>query len=340
MGWSRNLARFGLVGLSKLMSLSAMKRLVGRDFYVVNYHSIAGADDDPYINDNIYRTAHEFEQDLRFYKNHFNILSSVDLIDLIVENRPFPKDSMVLTFDDGLRINYDYQVPILKKHDVTATFFLCSAFVDNQDLHYGRKKNLLRQRIETADDNLNQIVRDYLSDNRIYDEDVSRSLARIGYRNRGHIEEIAKLTGLDFRAYLLKYKPYLDSGQIREMVKDGFTIGAHSVDHPRYGELSLQEQLWQTINSMEDIASRFELNYKLFAFPYSDEALTAEFYEEIGSHVDLTFGMGGFVDDPVSFNIQRGEVESTQLPIELALKYRLLLAYIVKISSRTRGKMR
>src|SRR5690606_12407735 len=105
------------------------------------------ADSDPYINRNIYRTVSEFEDDIRFLSRNFSVFSAVDLIDMIASNKPFPKDTLVITFDDGLKINLEYQVPILKQYHITATFFLCSAFVDNKDLHYKRKVNLIVQKL-------------------------------------------------------------------------------------------------------------------------------------------------------------------------------------------------
>lgn len=336
MGFGKSALRSGLVGLSKFMRLSVLKSLVGRDLYVVNYHSLADADNDPYINKNVYRSVDEFEKDLQFYRDNFNIIGCIELLDLIAGEKPIPKDSLIITFDDGLRVNYDLQVPILKKHNVTATFFLCSAFLDNRDLHYGRKANLLRQRLALGDPTHYQRVADYLSDNDILLGDVDQSLAGITYGNRAHLEQIARLVGVSFQDYLSSHRPYLDSWQIEEMIKSGFTIGAHSIDHPKYGELPLERQLEQTIESMQNIATRFGLKYKAFAFPYSDDALSPEFFKSIAPYVDLTFGMGGFVDDPVGFNIQRGDVESTKLPAEHAVKYRLLLAWLHKMFTKKR----
>jgi peptidoglycan/xylan/chitin deacetylase (PgdA/CDA1 family) len=311
------------------MGLTSLKSLLNRNVYVINYHSISGEDVDPVINNNIYRTRTEFEADIKFYLKHFNIVSAVDLIEIINNNEALPKDSLVLTFDDGLRINRLIHAPILKKYHVKATFFLNSAFIDNADMHFKRKNNLLLQRLKKKEyQHLRKHVRDYLNDHNIFEKNTIQSLNSINYRNRYHLDKIAEVLQLDFRAYLKKSKPYLSSGQVIEMLEEGFTIGAHSIDHPRYSELSREEQLHQTIGSMDFVARKFNLPYRLFAFPYNDLALDQAFYEEIRPFVDLAFGMRGFVDDSIDFSLQRAEVESTQLPIELALKYRFLTSYI------------
>lgn len=317
------------------MTLAGLKNLAKRDVCIVNYHSILGVDSDPYINKNVYRTESEFEQDVRFISKHFNVISASELVGLLKEGKPLPKDAMVITFDDGLRINYDYQVPILRKCKVTATFFICSAFMDNQELHYGRKVNLLVQTLRQNHDNLRiQRVRDYLADNGLFSSDVFESLSRISYHNRKHLDQVGKLIDVDFKSYLADKKPYLGSAEITQMLSDGFSIGAHSIDHPRFDDLSLDEQVEQTVGSLRHIRDRFNLGYGLFAFPYNDNVLSQEYYDMIRPHVDLTFGMAGFVDDPVSFNFQRAEVESTKLPIELAMKYRFLLSIVDRVVKR------
>jgi hypothetical protein len=86
------------------------------------------------------------------------------------------------------------------------------------------------------------------------------------------------------------------------------------------------------------MAEQFGLDYRLFAFPYSDDSLAPAFYRKIASYVDLTFGMGGFVDDAISFNIQRGDIESTGLPVADAFSYRLLLACMHNLRHPRQGR--
>ena len=48
----------------------------------------------------------------------------------------------LLTFDDGLSECYQVVAPILKEKGIPATFFLCSAFVDNHELAYRFQEEL------------------------------------------------------------------------------------------------------------------------------------------------------------------------------------------------------
>ena len=328
MGLAKKIVKDGVLMLSRFIRFESLKNLLNRNIFVVNYHSIQGLDVDPYINKEIYRTESEFENDIKFYQKHFDIISAVDLIDIVKKAKVSRKDYLILTFDDGLRINNEVHIPILRRYDVKATLFLNSAFVDNKDLHFARKRNLILQNIH--DDNVFK-VRDYLIDHSKFHESVGKSLNLIGYREKKHFDEIAKILELDLVHYLSSYKPYLSSREINNILKQGFSVGAHSVDHPRYIELSIEEQVRQTVESIEAIVGMFDLPYRLYAFPYEDVFLTKEFYKRIRPYVDLTFGTKGFIDDVIDFNIQRSEVESTQLPIELALKYRFFSSYVYTV---------
>src|SRR5690606_31629924 len=252
MSLSKKLASRGVVTLSKFIGLASLMRVVRPSIYVVNYHSIADADIDPYINRNTYRTASEFEDDLKFYLKHFRILSTTELIEYLKINTPLPANSMLITLDDGLRINYDIQYPILKKYGITASFFLTSAFIDNKDLHLGRKLNLLMQKLRSSpDDSTRKILTEYLADNGLFKENIEDSLRALDDKVKHHVESIAELIDVNFTKFLEEHRPYLSSSQVNEMLQNGFGFGAHSIDHPRYSQLSLEEQIQQTIGSLD-----------------------------------------------------------------------------------------
>src|SRR5690606_39560979 len=92
---------------------------------------------------------------------------------------------------------------------------------------------------------------------------------------------------------------------INELIAQGFTFGAHSLNHPLYEELSLDEQIHQTLASIEDIKNRFQLDYTVFSFPFTDFKVNKKFFSAIKNHVDLTFGSAGIKDDEIAFNLQR-----------------------------------
>jgi len=71
----------------------------------------------------------KLEQQLIFYKKHFSDVSISDL-DQFFKNRKWHKDKpgLILSFDDGLRSNYEIASPLLEKYGFTGWFFIPTDF--------------------------------------------------------------------------------------------------------------------------------------------------------------------------------------------------------------------
>src|SRR4030065_2790903 len=63
------------------------------------------------------------------------------------------------------------------------------------------------------------------------------------YQDVGKINDLAELFQIDFSAYLKIRKPYMTSGQVSELIEQGYDVGAHSIDHPLYASIPLEEQI-------------------------------------------------------------------------------------------------
>ena len=93
---------------------------------VLMYHSIGTAKLNPYVV-----SADKFNMDMNYLKeNGFTTLSTDELYDFMVENKPVPKKSVLITFDDGYVDNYTNAFPILKKYNFKATIFVITGEVD------------------------------------------------------------------------------------------------------------------------------------------------------------------------------------------------------------------
>jgi len=130
--------------------------------------------------------------------------------------------------------------------------------------------------------------------------------------------------------FLGKEKPYLTTEQIKSLSNNGFTIGAHSIDHPYYYQIPLDEQLRQTRESLDFVTSIVNQKLKLFAFPFTDFKVSKDFFEALEPHVDLTFGTAGLKNDEIFYNLQRiGAEKDKHEPLASILK-KEYTRYIVK----------
>ncbi len=98
---------------------------------VLMYHSIGKAKFNPYVV-----STDRFNLDMQYLnENGFTTLSTDELYDFMANNKPIPKKSVLITFDDGYEDNYTNAFPILKKYNFKATIFVITSTIDKSK-HY------------------------------------------------------------------------------------------------------------------------------------------------------------------------------------------------------------
>ncbi|MCX6245529.1 MAG: polysaccharide deacetylase family protein [Bacteroidetes bacterium] len=262
------------------------------------------------------RNTKEFIADLDLFLKHYKPIGVAEVLDSYKADRPLPENSFLLSFDDGLREFNDVVAPILLQKGIPATCFLNSGFVDNRDLFYRYKASLLIGRLKETGIQT-EPVRTWFRDHHLSENTHDYGLLTISYSNRYLLDELAVLLDYDFGEYLRKNHPYLDFAQIQTLIRQGFTFGAHSIDHPEFRFLPENEQIRQTSQSILDIKEKFGLYYKLFSFPFTDFGIQTSFFDRIFDpaepFADLTFGGAGLKRDSVRKNIQRIPFEEGSL---------------------------
>jgi peptidoglycan/xylan/chitin deacetylase (PgdA/CDA1 family) len=291
--------------------------LSGRPLILPYYHMVS---DEPLPHVRplySYKTVLQFKQDLEFFLKHFSPVHPDDLLKYLREGTSLPRSGFLLSFDDGFREMADIVAPILKAKGVSAMIFVNSAFVDNRELCFHQKIALLigqlaAKPLATLEGKLKGLLRD----KGIAGDETASMLKLVRYANRAVLDEAATLCDLRFDLFLQQQKPYLTSDQIRGLLGDGFTIGGHSVDHPFYGDLTLEEQLSQTRQSMKFLQDEFAVKQRAFAFPHSDTGVSRAFFDcSYGDGtLEISFGTGGLLRDSWPGHFQRFSMEKTTLP--------------------------
>ncbi len=86
---------------------------------IITYHGIC--QNDPLRFNASFTDARTLEKHLRFYNQHFNIIS---LDDYLAGNIRKDRFNVCLTFDDGHHNNLKYALPLLEQYKAPATFFI------------------------------------------------------------------------------------------------------------------------------------------------------------------------------------------------------------------------
>lgn len=245
----------------------------------------------------------DFKKDLEMLTLHYTPLLLKEFIALSKSEKKVSKNYFHLTFDDGLSNFYNVVAPILLELKIPATVFINTDFVDNKALFYRYKASLLYQNYSAS--SLKEKRKFY----NFFNEEgtVKSKLFDINYNNKGVLDDLAKVVDYDFEAFLAQKKPYLSTIQIQELIDMGFTIGAHSKNHPLYSDIEFEEQIIQTEESIEWLVKTFNLDYKAFSFPHTDLEVSKKFFVTLAEEkkIDISFGTSGIKKDDFKTNFQR-----------------------------------
>jgi peptidoglycan/xylan/chitin deacetylase (PgdA/CDA1 family) len=74
--------------------------------------------------------AENFERQIKYYLTKYFPATLTDLKNLIDGVWPYQKPGIILSFDDGLRSNFEVAIPILEKYGFTGLFFIPPGFID------------------------------------------------------------------------------------------------------------------------------------------------------------------------------------------------------------------
>jgi peptidoglycan/xylan/chitin deacetylase (PgdA/CDA1 family) len=103
---------------------------------ILTYHQFPSKDGVELFDDGVVDvTPEEFERQIVCVKRHFNVVGVAELC-AFANGRSLPNNPVAIAFDDGYRGNYDTALPILKKHDCKAMFFVATSFITERRIHW------------------------------------------------------------------------------------------------------------------------------------------------------------------------------------------------------------
>ncbi len=297
-------------GAVRLLPHRLLQRLSGQRWILPTYHVISDVEL-PHIK-HLYavKGTRAFEDDLDFLLKYYEPVDYHTFRALAKEQASPPKPAFLLSFDDGLREFHDVIAPILRRKGIPAICFLNSGFVDNKDLFYRHKASLLMDIIQTKA-HLGTVMADLFDQ----PDNIAHSLLSVGYEQKELLDLAAERLDVSFEDFLAKEKPYLTTTQVERLLEQGFQFGAHSVDHPEYQYIDFDQQVEQTRESVADVCGKFSLNYRIFAFPFTDYKVSRRFFDHLAEKniVDCTFGCAGQKSDEAPNHFQRIQFEMAHL---------------------------
>jgi len=315
--------RIAFAGVSSL-NIQWLKKRSGLDV-ISPFHHLVSDEPVPWIDKLYgYKNSRQFETDLDWLLRNLRPLTLEQVAEQAQSGRPFAEKGFLICFDDGLRQVYETAAPILLRKGVPAAFFLNPAFVDNKSVFHNFKKSLILDRFDrtTITPGLLKAAGDILGIQATAADQLRKGIVGVNYLNKQLFDGLAPLFDLDFENFRREQKPFMDSDQIRRLIAQGFSVGAHSIDHPLYSLVPLAEQLRQTRESTAWVQEQFAPRYKTFAFPHVDTGVSKAFFDELVSPgpLDLILGNTTAMLEPNPRVVHRFIGENPDIPIDRMVK--------------------
>jgi peptidoglycan/xylan/chitin deacetylase (PgdA/CDA1 family) len=221
-----------------------------------------------------------FEEHLKFYKKHFNVLS---LDDYYQQKFNSDKFNICLTFDDGFANNYKYVLPLLSKYQLPATFFVTAIRDIGYDILWNDFLTIV-SKYGPQQINLNGETYFKGKYDKYYSTETNESLVN-QLRRTGFAEKAAMMNLLYFLysfktdKTLTDYWLQMTEAHIKELSQSPYaTIGSHGYYHNDLSQISIGDAAEELTYSKQYLENLIQKPVNSFAFPYG--AYTPQVIEE------------------------------------------------------------
>lgn len=229
-------------------------------------------------------TPAELDRQLELLGRTFEFVSRDDIVRAVRGERSLPERACAITFDDGLRCQFDLALPVLERHGVPGIFFVTGApLIERRVLHVHRV-HWVRERIddaalwETAHLEVSRApdapAFDALNDAEATYRYDSPAAARVKFllqfglprELRERItERVFRETGGDeeelFRAL------YMERGHVLELERRG-ALGAHALTHHALGPMAPAEARYELQHGAAILEAVTGTRPLLLSYPY------------------------------------------------------------------------
>jgi peptidoglycan/xylan/chitin deacetylase (PgdA/CDA1 family) len=233
------------------IQLEILKNKNMKQIAIFNYHQVGNKFDAIIHSPYTFTYLDKFEKQVEWIKKHYKLISLWDAIQLI-DNNMIDDKYAVITFDDGDKSIFQ-AMKILEKHNIPASFFINSGYLDNKYSYWFQIYNF----ISNNDKYKNLITLDIKNNIELLRKTNNKFLYN---KYRKIVESLFVHIQNDFDVYV-------KTNELKNINTDLFDIGLHGYEHQRF---SMYDINWQKENLKKDIdiLSKY-ISYKpIFAIPF------------------------------------------------------------------------
>jgi peptidoglycan/xylan/chitin deacetylase (PgdA/CDA1 family) len=313
--------------LAFLLRLSARRAGLG-----LVYHRIGDPPGDPDRELLPARGTAQFESELRHLKKRYRVVPASRLLEAAGARRRGERFPLSITFDDDDSSHVDVAMPILQRHGLPATFFVCGASLNGPFIFWWES---LQAAFDSgkAEEAVSVIATATGSDGATQPPDIHAVASRIENMDAGERDAVSaglrELAGQEDRSGMR-------AEQLRVLASHGFEIGFHTRRHDKLPLLGDDELRSAMTDGRDEVARVIGEEMMLISYPHgSADARVAEAARAAGYRLGFTAGSGAATATSNPFLV--GRVGPTiRSPSRAALQLALtLLSLPASYGSRT-----
>ena len=217
-----------------------------------------------------------FRTQMEYLSKYHTVLGFKELEGIVCHGWAVPDNAVAITFDDGYRDVYDVAYPILKELNLTATVFVTTGAVDEQQTiwtnlvyyyFYQTTKSMLS--LQLPDGSTFGCRWDSPIEKRKCIFQVLSKIKKVSCKDLPKVLSVlANALGVSRSATPIKEMPMLDWNQVRELHESGvFTISSHTVNHPILSNCKTDRQRKELVDSKEQIEKEVNAPCTVLAYP-------------------------------------------------------------------------
>lgn len=234
----------------------------------------------------------DFEEQIRYIKKHYNVISGPELMDAISEGALLPPRPLILTFDDGYIDHFTEVFPVLDRENLPGCFFppakciLKQEVLDVNKIHFvlastPKKRTLVEYIFKKIDENRSRYKLltsaaywDKLGTPTRFDPAevifckcmLQRELP-IDLRQAVTDELFGRFVTTDEASFSREL--YMTPDQIGMLQRHGMYVGSHGYDHFWLNTLPIQEQEQEIDQSLAFLKSLgVDIQRWIMSYPY------------------------------------------------------------------------
>ena len=251
-------------------------------------------------------TAAQFDWQMALLKRYFTPLPLREAMERLADNT-LPANAVCVTFDDGYADNLSLAAPILQRHQIPATVFIATGFLNGGIMWNDKIIESVREAPDTELDCSALGLPSYgIGSNEERRRTAFDLIGRLKYlpfdERQDLVDKISKLSKFSGAELMMT------DAQVVELEKYGVIIGAHTQSHPILTRLKCEEAEREIQSSRQYLEEL--LQHPITQFAYPNGRLNEDYSSE---HCDLVERLGFELSVSTNRGVSRTESERFEL---------------------------